>query len=153
MNLVRKNNNPLPIMTSHAVHEAMVGTTTDLRKVKTALLSVFNKDGLEEFGLFLQAQGVTIGKLKVFVRVTCACQILNFFATISVACSFFSLLHIVQSPRVARPKNFVLPVAPWWMPLNTLVHRKYWAGVSKHSTPKYTVVYWLSVATTGTILI
>ena len=56
------NNNPLPIMTSHAVHEAMVGTTTDLRKVKTALLSVFNKDGLEEFGLFLQAQGVTIGK-------------------------------------------------------------------------------------------
>ena len=69
---------PLPRMTSHAVHEAMVGTTTDLRKVKTALLSVFNKDGLEEFGLFLQAQGVTIGKLKMFVRVTCACQILNF---------------------------------------------------------------------------
>jgi hypothetical protein len=39
----------------------MVGTKTDLRKVKTALLSVFNKDGLEEFGLFLQSQGVTIG--------------------------------------------------------------------------------------------
>jgi hypothetical protein len=44
-----------------SIHKAMVGTKTDLRKVKTALLSVFNKDGLEEFGLFLQSQGVTIG--------------------------------------------------------------------------------------------
>lgn len=47
-------------MSAHAIHETMVGDNVSLRPVKRALLSVFDKTGLEEFGLFLQSQNVEI---------------------------------------------------------------------------------------------
>ena len=47
-------------MASQAMHSAISGSDISLRPVKRALLSVFDKTGLEEFGLFLQSQGVEI---------------------------------------------------------------------------------------------
>ena len=58
-----------------AMHEAMTGSSDDVRPVKRALLSVFDKTGLGEFGLFLQSQGVEIistgGTAKVLRAAGC----------------------------------------------------------------------------------
>ena len=47
-------------MSAHAVHSAIAGDSVSLRKVRRALVSVFDKTGVEELGLFLAAQGVEI---------------------------------------------------------------------------------------------
>ncbi len=47
-------------MSAHAVHSAIAGDSVSLRKVRRALVSVFDKTGIEELGLFLAAQGVEI---------------------------------------------------------------------------------------------
>ena len=41
-------------------HAAIVGDTTSVRKVQRALVSVFNKDNIEELGKFLHSLGVEI---------------------------------------------------------------------------------------------